>query len=51
MQKNVKENEALIQVDFAENYTTVYQDEVLNKYYFKDQITLHNAIAYYRLND
>ena len=49
--KNVKENEALIQVDFAENYTTVYQDEVQNKYYFKDQITLHNAVAYYRLND
>ena len=50
-QENLKENEVIVQVDFAENYATVNQNEPQNKFYFKDQITLHNAVAYFRLNN
>lgn len=42
-QNNPKGNEVVIQVDFAENFATVYQNEIQNKYYFKDQVTLHNV--------
>ena len=38
----------LCQIDFAENLTAVYQDEVQSKYFFKDQITLHNVVVYFR---
>ena len=48
---NLNENEIVVQVDFAENYATVNQNEPQNKFYFKDQITLHNAVAYFRLNN
>ena len=41
----------LVQIDFAENLTAVYQDEVQSKYFFKDQITLHNVVVYFRAND
>ena len=50
-QLNLDENEVVVQVDFAENYAVVNQDEPQAKFYFKDQISLHNAVAYFRLNN
>ena len=47
---NVKENEVIVHVDFAENFTAVYQNEVQSKYFTKDQVTLHNVVAYFKLN-
>ena len=47
---NLKENEVIVHVDFAENFTAVYQNEVQSKYFSKDQVTLHNAVAYFKLN-
>ena len=34
-------------MDFAQNYTTMYQDEIKSVHYGKQQITLHPIPCYY----
>ena len=34
-------------MDFAENYTTGYQEEVQSAYYDRAQITLHPVVVHY----
>ena len=48
MKFDLPSDTVLCQIDFAENLTAVYQDEVQSKYFFKDQITLHNVVVYFR---
>ena len=46
--ENVAEHQVVVQIDFAENMTVTHQDAVQAVYFSQQQITLHNAIAYYR---
>ena len=52
--KNLKENltadEAIIQMDFAENYECQTQEEIQSAYWDKTAITLHPAIAFFKKN-
>ena len=48
LNKELKRNEAIIQVDFSENYETKFSEE-LQSFHFggsRQQITLHTAVAY-----
>ena len=38
----------LLQMDFAENYTTVFQDETQSAHWRKRQISIYTAMYYYR---
>lgn len=44
--ENLKEYEALIHIDFSENYICKYHQEVQAKHFIKDQITLHTGVLY-----
>ena len=41
-------NSILMMMDFAENYTCTYQDEVQAAHWAHDQVTIHPAVTYYR---
>lgn len=43
---NLKENEAIIHIDFSENFTCKYHNEVQAMHFIKDQITLHTGVLY-----
>ena len=45
------ESEAIVQMDFAENYTCQSLEEVQSAYWNASMVTLHPAIAYYRSED
>ena len=45
------ESEAIVQMDFAENYTCQSLEEVQSAYWNASMVTLHLAIAYYRSED
>lgn len=42
----LKPNEAVYQVDFAENYTCQYQDEIEAAHWCQEQVTLHNVVIW-----
>jgi hypothetical protein len=46
MRETLAANEALILMDFAENFSFVTQREISRKYYDRDQCSLHNIIVY-----
>ena len=41
-------NTCLFQMDFAENYSTKYQDEIQSAHWHKAQITVYTVMAYHR---
>ena len=52
MKKNVKENEAVVSLDFVENYGFVIQDEAQSFHWNNDQATIFpNAVHYRNCND
>ncbi|XP_047125875.1 uncharacterized protein LOC124807717 [Hydra vulgaris] len=48
LKENLKANECIIQMDFAENLSFVIQDEIQASYFSKNQATLHPFIIYMR---
>lgn len=50
LRENLPEGEALILMDFAENYGYVFQNEPQSVYYRKPQATVHPVFIYYRIN-
>ncbi|XP_065641529.1 uncharacterized protein LOC136073616 [Hydra vulgaris] len=48
LKENLKANEYIIQMDFAENFSFVIQDEIQASYFSKNQATLHPFIIYTR---
>lgn len=49
VRKNLKTNEALILMDFAENYKYVVQDDIQARYWNQTAVTLHPVVIY--IND
>jgi hypothetical protein len=48
VKKNVKENEAVVSLDFAENYGFVIQDEAQSFHWNNDQSTIFPTAVHYR---
>jgi hypothetical protein len=48
VKKNVKENEAVVSLDFAENYGFVIQDEAQSFHWNNDQATTFPIAVHYR---
>ncbi|EFX80036.1 hypothetical protein DAPPUDRAFT_319088 [Daphnia pulex] len=46
LKENLKEEECLILLDFAENYSLMIQDEVQSHHWSCQQATLHNVVTY-----
>lgn len=44
------ENEAIILLDFSENYAVVIQDEIQSHHFSKKQVTVHPFCIYYKRN-
>ncbi|XP_067247442.1 uncharacterized protein [Chanodichthys erythropterus] len=44
--KDTSETSAVLQIDFAENYTTAYQDEIQAAHWTSRQVTLFTAVAW-----
>lgn len=44
---SVTDNEALLQVDFSENYTCMFQDEVQSNHWQKAQVSIFTAALWY----
>lgn len=51
LKENVQVNEAVITLDFSENYSFVVQDEAQSFHWTKDQATVHPFAVYYRDQD
>jgi hypothetical protein len=45
LKARLTKHQATIQMDFAENYTTAYHEEVQSAYYDRAQITLHPMVC------
>ena len=45
--ENLNENEALVVMDFAENYSCRYHNEVQSAFWDTNQVTIHPMMAYY----
>ena len=48
LKENLKPNECIMQMDFAENFSFIIQDEVQSSYFSKNQATLHPFVIYVR---
>lgn len=48
LKANLKDTEALVTGDFAENYSVVRQDEVQSGHWAKNQITIHPFVVYFK---
>ena len=48
---NLKENEMVVVLDFAENFSFVIQDEVQSFHWNNAQVTIHPFVGYYRENN
>ena len=48
--KNKKENECIITLDFAENYTFMVQDAIQSFHWNNTQATIHPFVIYYKQN-
>ena len=51
LKENLTDDEAIVQMDFAENYTCQSLEEVQSTYWNASMVTLHPAVAYYRSED
>ena len=51
LKENLGLEEAILQMDFAENYTFQVQDEVQSSYFSKQQATLHPFVLYVKALD
>ena len=51
LKENLEVNEAIVQMDFAENYSCQTIEEVQSAYWNASMVTLHPAVAYYRSED
>ena len=51
LKEYLADDEAIVQMDFAENYTCQYLEEVESAYWNASMVTLHPAVAYYRSKD
>ena len=47
LKENLKTGEVMLVMDFAENRSSKYQDEIKSAHYSKRQITLHPVVAFY----
>ena len=43
---NLKANEALVVLDFSENYKYVIQDDIQARFYFQEAVTIHPVVIY-----
>ena len=50
LRENLQDDEALVLLDFAQNYQYVYQDEPQAVYFAKPQATIHPVFIYYLEN-
>ena len=48
LKSQLPEKHVLSVLDFAENYSTFYQDEVQSSYWSHNQVTIHPIVCYYR---
>ena len=48
LKSRLPEKHVLSVLDFAENYSTFYQDEVQSSYWSHNQVTIHPIVCYYR---
>lgn len=48
LKDNLKEDEAIVQCDFSENFSFVAQDAAQGFHYNNDQCTVHPAVVYYK---
>jgi len=46
MKANMEKNRAVMQVDFSENYTITYQDEVQSAHWNAQQVSLYTVVAW-----
>ena len=51
LKEQLKEDEAIILMDFAENFKFVVQDEVQGYHWNQNQCTLHPVVIYHRYNE
>lgn len=45
--ETIKENEMVVVMDFSENYTCRFQNEVQSAFWNSNQVTIHPVVAYY----
>ena len=51
LKESLPTNQAIIQMDFAENYVCSHADEVQSAYFDKGAVTLHPTVIYYRTDE
>lgn len=51
LKEHLPELHVTIQMDFAENYTTTYSEEVQSAYYDRAQVTIHPMVVHYKKDD
>ena len=50
LKENIQENEVIVQMDFAENFSCRSLDEIQTAYWNQTSVTIHPVVAYYRKN-
>ena len=50
LKKNLRENDALIQMDFSENFVCQSAEEIQSAYWNSTSVTLHPVVVYYNCN-
>lgn len=48
LKENLTEEEVMIQIDFSENYTTKYVNEIQSTHFAKNQLSIHTGVYYMR---
>ena len=48
LSKSVPRNSIVVHMDFSENYSTFYQEEISSAHWMKNLITIHPLVAFYR---
>ena len=48
LKENLTEKEIIIQIDFSENYTTKYANEIQSTHFAKNQLSIHTGVYYSR---
>ena len=46
--KNLKEDQVIMIIDFAENYKCNFQNEVQSAYFDQNMVTIHPIMCYYK---
>ena len=50
LKENIQENEVIVQMDFAENFSCRSLDEIQTAYWNQTSVTIHPVVAYYSKN-